>query len=151
MTNAYSEAAVPVLLVEDDLDDVAITRRAFEVARFANPLYVVRDGEEAMEFLQHTGRYADASKAPRPGLIILDLNLPRLDGREVLRQVKADPQLQSIPVVVLTTSGDKVDVRSCYALGADTYVEKPVRFDEFLKAIAALQRYWLWMSDVKAS
>lgn len=151
MNEPRSDAAVPVLLVEDDLDDVAITRRAFEVARFVNPLHVVRDGEEAMEFLQHTGRHADQSRAPRPGLIILDLNLPRLDGREVLRRIKADPQLESIPVVVLTTSGDKADVHSCYELGADTYVEKPVRFDEFLKAIATLQRYWLWMSDVKAS
>ncbi len=134
---------VPILLVEDDLEDVEITRRAFKKGNIANPFYVVRDGEEAMEFLQHTGRYSDPTTAPRPGLILLDLNLPRLDGREVLRLIKADPNLKRIPVVVLTTSGEEADVLGCYDQGANTYITKPVEFDKFLEAVITVGKYWL--------
>lgn len=105
MTNVDTDKLVPVLLVEDDPEDVEITQRAFEKARITNPLYVVRDGQEAMEFLRHTGRYADAGQdAPKPGLILLDLNLPRLDGREVLKLTKEDADLHRIPIVVLQMS-----------------------------------------------
>ena len=137
-----------VLLVEDDLEDIAITRRAFEKGHVANPLYVVRDGEEAMEFLQHTGRYADADKAPRPGLILLDLNLPRLDGREVLNLIKADEDLHRIPVVVLTTSSEEADVLGCYDRGANTYITKPVEFSKFVDAVLTIGQYWLSIARI---
>lgn len=139
---------VDVLLVEDDLEDIEITRRAFKKGRIANPLYVVRDGEEAMEFLQHTGRYADAAKAPRPGLILLDLNLPRLDGREVLKLIKGDDNLRRIPVVVLTISSEEADVLACYDRGANTYIVKPVEFDNFLDAVITIGQYWLCIAEI---
>ncbi len=137
-----------VLLVEDDLEDIEITRRAFKKGRIVNPLYVVRDGEEAMEFLQQTGRYADAVDSPRPGLILLDLNLPRVDGREVLKLIKEDPNLHRIPVVVLTTSSEEADVLGCYDKGANTYICKPVEFDKFLDAVITIGRYWLCIAEV---
>jgi CheY-like chemotaxis protein len=140
---------VPILLVEDDPGDVAITRRAFKKARIANRLHVVRDGEEAMEFLQRTGRYGeDGKEAPRPGLILLDLNLPRIDGHDVLRRIKKDPALHRIPVVVLTTSSDQEDLVRCYDEGANTYITKPVEFENFLEAVTTIERYWLCVADI---
>ena len=123
-------------------------RRALARVHINNPLYVVRDGEEAMEFLRHTGRYADAKGAPRPGLVLLDLNLPRVDGREVLEQIKGDPALRRIPVVVLTSSLAEADVMRCYDQGANSYVTKPVDFEEFLRAVAAIGRYWLHVAEI---
>ena len=143
MNDGTASKMVPVVLVEDDAGDVEITQRAFEKGRIANPLYIVRDGEEVMEFLQHKGRHTDTARAPRPGLILLDLNMPRLDGRAVLKLVKNDPDLRRIPVVVLTTSSEESDVRSCYDIGANTYVTKPVEFADFLETIIAISRYWL--------
>ncbi len=142
------ESAAVVLLVEDDLEDIEITRRAFKKGRIANPLFVVRDGEEAMEFLQHTGRYSDAATAPRPSLILLDLNLPRLDGREVLKEIKRDASLRRIPVVVLTTSSEEADVLHCYDDGANTYITKPVEFDKFLEAVITIGQYWLYFAEI---
>jgi CheY-like chemotaxis protein len=139
---------VNVLLVEDDPEDVEITRRAFSRAKVRNPLYVVRDGEEAMAFLKHTGPYSNAEDAPRPGLILLDLNLPRLDGREVLRLIKVDAKLGRIPVVVLTTSSEESDVLDCYDSGANTYITKPVDFRGFLDAVVTLGRYWLSIAEI---
>ena len=139
---------VNILLVEDDPDDIEIARRAFERGKIANPLYVVRDGEEALEFLQHSGRYADPDDAPRPGLILLDLNLPRLDGREVLKHIKADASLRRIPVVVLTTSSEEADVLGCYDRGANTYITKPVEYDNFLEAVITIGRYWLAIAEI---
>ena len=143
MSVEHHDDIVPVLLVEDDPDDIQITKRAFMKGNIANPLYVVRDGEEAMEFLQHTGRYAGDAEAPRPGVILLDLNLPRLDGREVLGLIKKDPNLLRIPVVVLTTSADEADVFECYQGGANTYITKPVEFGKFLEAVITIGEYWL--------
>ena len=149
MTNVDTDKLVPVLLVEDDPEDVEITQRAFEKARITNPLYVVRDGQEAMEFLRHTGRYADAGQdAPKPGLILLDLNLPRLDGREVLKLIKEDADLHRIPIVVLTTSSEEADVLSCYDNGANTYISKPVEFDNFLQAVVTIGQYWLCLAEI---
>ena len=138
---------VPVLLVEDDEDDVAITRRAFKKGRIANPLYVTRDGEEAIEFLRRQGRYENAD-LPQPGLILLDLNMPRLDGREVLKIIKSDPDLKAIPVVVLTTSSEEADVLHCYEDGANTYITKPVDFSNFLSAVVTLGEYWLCLAQI---
>ncbi len=137
-----------VLLVEDDSEDIEIARRAFQKGRIANPLYAVRDGEEAMEFLHHRGRYADAAEAPRPGLILLDLNLPGLDGRDVLKLIKDDPDLHRIPVVVLTTSSEKADVVGCYDKGANTYITKPVEFGKFLQAVITIGQYWLGIAVI---
>ncbi len=138
-----SAARLPILLVEDDAEDVEITRRAFRKANIRNPLYVVRDGAEAMEFLRHTGRHSDGAKAPRPALVLLDLNLPRMNGRDVLAKVKGDPQLRRIPVVVLTTSAADTDVATCYDRGANSYITKPLDFGEFLRVVTTIGSYWL--------
>jgi len=137
-----------VLLVEDDPDDVEITRRAFRKGRIANPLHVVRDGEEALEYLRRSGRYADPDQAPRPGLILLDLNLPRVDGRELLQIIKSTPELRALPVVVLTSSSQEEDVFGCYDSGANTYMTKPVEFDKFLQAVMTIGRYWFCFAEL---
>lgn len=133
----------PVLLVEDDPEDVYIARRAFARGKIPNPLHAVGDGKEALEFLQRRGRYGDARDAPRPALILLDLNLPSVDGREVLRRIRRDPELRLIPVVVVTSSGDESDVRACYEAGANAYITKPTEFEGFVQAIVSVGRYWL--------
>jgi len=137
-----------VLLVEDDAEDVEITQRAFVKGSIPNPLHVVRSGEAALEFLQHRGRYADLTETPRPGLILLDLHLPGLNGCEVLKQIKSDRGLRRIPVVVLTTSSEEADVLRCYDVGANTYITKPVEFDKFLEAVLTIGKYWLLVAQI---
>jgi len=132
--------AVHVLLVEDDPGDVLMTREAFEHHKLRNVLHVVTDGEQALQFLRRTGDYADA---PRPGLILLDLNLPRVDGLEVLAEIKADPALKIIPVVILTTSQAHEDVLRSYALHANAYVSKPVDFERFMEAIRQIDSFFV--------
>jgi CheY-like chemotaxis protein len=129
-----------VLLVEDDPGDVLMTREAFEHYRIRNPLHVVGDGERAMQFLRRDGDY---SEAPRPGLILLDLNLPRRNGLEVLADLKSDSDLLSIPVVVLTTSQAEEDILRSYALHANAYISKPVDFDKFNDVIRQINRFFL--------
>lgn len=136
---------VPILLVEDDDDDIKLTELAFKKARILNKLYVVHDGEEAMEFLERCGRYAEA---PEPGLILLDLNMPRMSGRELLKKIKTNDRLRHIPVVVLTTSDQQKDIRQCYANGANTFITKPVDFDKFLDAIITTGKYWLSIAQL---
>lgn len=148
MSTEQLRQMVPLLLVEDDPEDVEIAQRAFNRARIANPLYVVWDGEEAMEFIRRKGRYAGAGQAPRPGLILLDLNLPRLGGREVLKLIKSDPDLRRIPVVILTASTEEADVFGCYDEGANTYVTKPVEFGRFLEAVVTIGQYWLCIAEI---
>ena len=131
---------VDVLLVEDDDGDVLMTREAFEHHKIRNKLHVVRDGEEALQFLHREGPYADA---PRPGLILLDLNLPSRDGREVLAELKADPELRVIPVVVLTTSEAEEDILRSYSLHANAYVSKPVDFDRFIDVIRQIDDFFV--------
>lgn len=131
---------VDVLLVEDDDGDVLMTREAFEHHKIRNKLHVVQDGEEALQFLHREGPYADA---PRPGLILLDLNLPRRDGREVLAELKADPELRVIPVVVLTTSEAEEDILRSYTLHANAYVSKPVDFDRFIDVIRQIDDFFV--------
>jgi CheY-like chemotaxis protein len=132
----------PILLVEDSPEDYEVTVRAFKKANLANPVFRCQDGEEALNFIYQRGAYADPARAPRPGIILLDLNLPGTDGRQVLAQIKGDPRLRSIPVVVLTTSADVRDVESCYRAGANSYIQKPVSLDSFLRAIQVLKNYW---------
>lgn len=132
----------PILLVEDSPEDYEVTVRAFKKASLANPVYRCQDGEEALDFLYQRGAYTDPGRAPRPGLILLDLNLPGTDGRQVLAQIKGEPRLRSIPVVVLTTSADERDIESCYRAGANSYMQKPVSLESFLRAIQLLKNYW---------
>ena len=131
---------IDVLLVEDDPGDVLMTREAFEHHKLTNQLHVVEDGEEAIMFLRRQGAY---QKAPRPGLILLDLNLPRKDGREVLAEIKADPDLCDIPVVMLTTSSADQDILSSYKLHANAYVTKPVNFDRFVDVIQQIDHFFV--------
>lgn len=132
----------PILLVEDSPEDFETTERAFRRSGLKNPIYRCADGDEALDFLHRRGRYADPDKAPRPGVILLDLNLPGTDGREVLSEIKNDPDLKQIPVIVLTTSKDERDVEVCYRCGANSYIQKPVDLDGFMKAIERLNDYW---------
>jgi CheY-like chemotaxis protein len=131
---------VDVLLVEDDPGDVLMTREAFEHHKLRNNLHVVADGVEALRFLRREGEHADA---PRPGLVLLDLNLPRKDGREVLAEIKSDESLRSIPVVVLTTSEAEEDILRSYDLHANAYVTKPVDFDRFIDVIRQIDDFFV--------
>jgi CheY-like chemotaxis protein len=131
---------VDVLLVEDDEGDILMTREAFEFYKIRNPLHVVTDGERALQFLRRTGPFA---AAPRPGLILLDINLPRLSGLEVLAALKQDPELAVIPVVILTTSQAEEDIVRSYRLHANAYVSKPVDFENFMAAIRQIDDFFL--------
>ncbi len=128
-----------ILLVEDDDADVELIRQGLAPAKERIALHVVSDGEQALKFLRRQSPYQEA---PRPDAVLLDLNLPRLDGREVLRQVKRDEALRMIPVIILTTSDARADVARCYAWGANCYVTKPLGLDEFLVKLAAIERFW---------
>lgn len=130
---------IEILLVEDSLADVLITREAFREFKIVNTLHVVEDGVEALAYLNQEGRYASQ---PRPDLILLDLNLPRKNGREVLAEIKADETLKRIPVIVLTTSRDEEDILKSYDLHANCYVVKPVEFDSFVEAVHSIHRFW---------
>ena len=128
-----------ILLVEDHPGDITLTRRAFQRLSTPNDLHVVVDGVEAMAFLQQVGRFTDA---PRPDLMLLDLNMPRKDGREVLREVALDVVLKTIPIIILTTSSAEHEVASAYTLCANSYIVKPVSFEDFMGVIKAIESYW---------
>ena len=132
--------SVEILLVEDNPGDVDLTLEALEEAKLRNNVHVARDGVEAMEFLHRMGDHADA---PRPDLVLLDLNMPRKDGREVLREMKEHPDLRRIPVVVLTTSEAEQDVLDAYDYRANAYIVKPVDFEQFFRTVRALEDFWL--------
>ena len=132
--------AIEILLVEDNPADVRLTQEALKEAKVVNRLSVVMDGEEAMAFLRREGRHAEA---PRPDLILLDLNLPRKDGREVLAEVKADERLRRIPVVILTTSKSEEDVLRSYDLHANCFISKPVGLEQFLRVVESIEDFWL--------
>lgn len=136
--NSYPKV-IEILLVEDSPTDVLITREALDEAKLVNKIHVAEDGVEALAFLRQEENYADA---PRPDLILLDLNLPRKNGYEVLQEIKADPQLQTIPVVVLTTSRAEEDVLRSYHSHANCYITKPVEFDSFVKAVQSISHFW---------
>lgn len=131
-----------ILLVEDNAADVRLTREALKDAKILNELHVVRDGVEAMDFLHRRGEH---EAALRPDIVILDLNLPRKDGKEVLGEMKGDPELRGIPVAVLTTSEAEADVLDSYDLGANCFLTKPVDLDQFLKVVQAVEEFWLGM------
>jgi CheY-like chemotaxis protein len=148
MTERGGLELVDVLLVEDDPGDVLMTREAFEHYQIRNNLYVVSDGEQAMHFLRKTGDYAEV---PTPGLILLDLNLPRRNGLEVLAELKADNDLLSIPVVVLTTSQAQEDILRSYALHANAYISKPVDFEKFVGVIGQIDDFFLTLVKLPSS
>jgi CheY-like chemotaxis protein len=135
-----AERAIDILLVEDDPGDELITREAFEHNKINNNLHVAHDGEEGLDFLYRRGKFADA---PRPDLILLDLNLPKYDGRQLLEQIKSDENLSLIPIVVLTTSSAEEDILRSYKLHANAYVTKPVDLDQFMSAVRQIDEFFV--------
>lgn len=131
-----------VLMADDDEDDRMLAGRAWKKCRFTNDLVFVHDGEELMEYLRHEGKYTEEGTAPRPGMILLDLNMPRKDGREALREIKADPKLRKIPIVVLTTSKAEEDILRTYDLGVNSFITKPITFDSLVTTLETLGNYW---------
>lgn len=136
-----------ILLVEDNLDDVELTLRAFRKSNVANDVVVVRDGVEALEYLFATGRYADRDSNALPQVVLLDLNLPRIGGLEVLERVRAHPKTKLLPVVILTSSVEERDLVNGYSLGANSYVQKPVDFERFTDSVKQLGLYWLLLNQ----
>ncbi|HEY8667876.1 MAG TPA: response regulator [Tepidisphaeraceae bacterium] len=133
---------ITILIADDDADDRMLAREALTESRLANDLHFVEDGEQLMDFLLRRGQYASAPPAPRPGLILLDLNMPRKDGREALKEIKANADLRSIPVVVLTTSKAEEDIFRTYDLGVSSFITKPVTFEGLVEVMRAVGRYW---------
>jgi CheY-like chemotaxis protein len=133
---------ITILYADDDAEDRMLVKDAWEESRLANELHFVEDGEELMEFLQRRGKYADLGSSSLPGMILLDLNMPRKDGREALQEIKADPRLRSIPVVVLTTSKAEEDILRAYDLGVNSFILKPVTFDSLVDITKTLSKYW---------
>jgi CheY-like chemotaxis protein len=134
--------AITILLADDDPDDRMLAREAFVESRLRNTLEMVEDGEELMEYLHRTGKYSGSNAKPRPNLILLDLNMPRKDGREALREIKSSPELRRIPIVVLTTSKADEDVIRTYDLGVNSFITKPVTFEALVEVLSALGKYW---------
>jgi len=132
----------PILLVEDSPEDAEATLRAFKKAGMANPIYHCEGGDDALDFLRHRGKFGDPEKAPRPGMILLDLNMPGTDGREGRSEIRAGAALRQIPVMVLSTPADERDIQSCYRDGANSYIQKPVDMKGFLESIQRLVDYW---------
>jgi two-component system response regulator len=148
MNTSLNDSNKVILLVEDNPDDVTLTLRAFKRSHLMNPITVARDGIEALDFLLARGPFADRAAAPPPTLVILDLKLPKLDGLGVLRAMREHDRTRYLPVVILTSSKEEQDLISGYALGANSYVRKPVDFTEFLEAVKVLGIYWLMLNEV---
>lgn len=140
-------SAKTVLLVEDNADDEALTLYALESNKIENPVVVARDGEQALDYLFGTGAHAGRDAGELPAVVLLDLKLPKVDGLEVLRRIREDERTHLLPVVILTTSNEDVDRLKGYSLGANSYVRKPVDFDEFLRAAGQLGLYWLFLNQ----
>jgi CheY-like chemotaxis protein len=135
-------SSIVILVADDDAEDRMLIQEAFEESRLVNRLSFVQDGEELMDFLLHRGKYADKEKYPTPGLILLDLNMPRKDGREAIVEIKADPRLRVIPIVVLTTSKAEEDILRTYNLGVNSFITKPVTFSSLVEIMRILGKYW---------
>ncbi len=141
--------SIEILLVEDDPNDVELTLHAFRKHRLANRVRVLRDGAEALEYLFREGAYQ--SRVENPKVVLLDLKLPKVDGKEVLRRVKSDPATRAIPVVVLTSSREEQDIVDSYGLGVNSYIVKPVDFEQFAQAVSQIGLYWLLLNQMPAS
>ncbi len=139
----YGGRPITILMADDDADDRLLTQEALEESRLVNDLRFVEDGEELLDYLYRRDKYVDLNLSPRPGLILLDLNMPRKDGREALEEIKADPDLRQIPVVVLTTSSVEEDIFRTYDLGASSFITKPVTFEGLIEVVNTLGIYWL--------
>jgi CheY-like chemotaxis protein len=134
---------ITILMADDDADDRQMTGEAFEASHLANELRFVEDGVELLDYLYHRGKYRDPASSPRPSIILLDLNMPKKDGREALAEIKKDPNLQNIRIIVLTTSKAEEDIFRTYNLGAASYITKPVTFDALVDVVKTLGKYWL--------
>ena len=143
MATSKQPRPITILMADDDADDRQMTREAFEESRVANDLRFVENGVELMDYLKRRGKYGDPASSPRPGLILLDLNMPKKDGREALKEIKADPHLKQIRVVVLTTSKAEEDIFRTYDLSAASYITKPVTFEGLVEVVKTLGKYWL--------
>ncbi len=143
MSNSKSGKPITILMADDDADDRQMTKEAFEESRLVNDLRFVEDGVELMDYLQRRGKYSNPADSPRPGLILLDLNMPKKDGREALREIKADPRLRNIRVVVMTTSKAEEDIERIYDLSAASYITKPITFAGLAEVVKTLGKYWL--------
>jgi CheY-like chemotaxis protein len=141
--NPLHARPIVILLADDDEEDRMLAAGALEESRVVNDLRFVEDGEELLDYLYHRGKYAEAGSSPAPGLILLDLNMPRKDGREALREIKADPDLRRVPVVVLTTSKAEEDIYRTYDLGANSFITKPVSFEGLVAVMRDIGRYWI--------
>ena len=137
-----------VLIADDDPEDRMLIEDAFEESRLANTLEFVVDGEDLLDYLHRRNGYSDPSSSPRPGLILLDLNMPRKDGREALKEIKSDPDLRKIPVVVMTTSSNEEDIACTYDLGANAFVTKPVTFEGLVDVVKTLAKYWFQIVEL---
>lgn len=137
-----------ILLADDDIDDRLMAKDAMEECRLVNEIRFVTDGEELLDYLHHLGRYENPADSPRPCMILLDLNMPRKDGREALKEIKADPSLRSIPIVILTTSKAEEDVIRTYDLGVNSYITKPVTFGGLVDVMKTLGKYWFEIVDL---
>lgn len=133
---------ITILMADDDEDDRKMTKEALEEAKVANPIRFVIDGEELMDYLHHRGKYSDPESSPHPGLILLDLNMPKKDGREALREIKTDTGLRHIPIIVLTTSKAEEDILRSYKLGVNSFITKPVSFAGLVEIMKSLTKYW---------
>jgi CheY-like chemotaxis protein len=145
-----NERGVTILMADDDADDRLMAQEALEEARLSNPMVFVEDGEELLEYLHRRGRHAQPARAPRPGLILLDLNMPKMDGREALMEIKGDPELRRIPIVVLTTSKAEEDIYRSYDLGVNSFITKPVTFEGLVDVMKGLALYWFQLVELPA-
>ena len=134
--------SINLLIADDDPDDRMMTQAALEESYLLNSLYFVENGQELMDFLKRRGKYTDPATSPRPDLVLLDLNMPRKDGREALMEIKADPELRSIPIIVLTTSKSEQDILKSYDLGVNCFISKPVLFEELIEVVRSIGQYW---------
>jgi len=142
MSRSNLGRSITILMADDDADDRRLTKDALEESRLANDLRFVENGEELLQYLRHEGKFASEEEYPRPGLILLDLNMPRKDGRTALKEIKADPVLRQIPVTVLTTSKADEDIFRSYDLGVNSYIVKPVTFEALVDILQTLEKYW---------
>jgi CheY-like chemotaxis protein len=143
--------SITILMADDDDDDRLMTKEAFHEAKLANDLRFVVDGEELLDYLYHRGKFSNPENSPRPGLILLDLNMPKKDGREALAEIKADSNLKQIPIVVLTTSKAEEDIYRSYHLGVNSYITKPVSFEGMVEVILTLTQYWFKIVQLPSS
>lgn len=146
--NHRGKHSITILIADDDPEDRMLAAEALHESRLANDVHFVEDGEELLEYLHRRGKYADPDVSPRPGLILLDLNMPRKDGREALAEIKADHDLRRIPVVVLTTSQAETDIYRSYDLGVNSFIVKPVSFDSLVDVMQVLGRYWFEIVEI---